>query len=105
MDEPTDWRGAVDRLVAELAKVEQYSVEQVLADLVTAADIANEHGFESQSVVWNYRERYATSADPFPDPVAKFGRVDVYWRPAVNLWMAGHKRRKLTLSKAERSLN
>lgn len=105
MDEPADWRGAVDQLVAELEKIERYSLEQVLANLVTAADIARTHGFESTTIVWNYRERYAKTADPFPDPVATFGRTDVYWAPAVNLWMSNHKRRKQTLTKAERALD
>lgn len=105
MDEPADWRGAVDQLVAELEKVERYSLEQVLANLITAADIARIHGFESTTIVWNYRERYAKTKDPFPDPVATFGRTDVYWAPAVNLWMSNHKRRKQTLTKAERALD
>jgi hypothetical protein len=105
MDEPVDWRGAVDHLVAELEKIERYSLEQVLANLVTAADIARTHGFESTTIVWNYRERYARTVDPFPEPVATFGRTDVYWAPAVNLWMKNHKRRKQTLTKAERALD
>jgi hypothetical protein len=102
---PVGWRAAVDQLVAEFTKVERFSLEQVLADLVTAVDIANKHGFESQSIVWNYRVRYANSAHPFPAPVAKYGRVEVYWGPDVDLWMTGHKRRKQTLTKAERSLD
>lgn len=105
MDDGTvDWRGAVDRLVAELEKIERHSIEQVLANLCTAADVAKEHGFESASVVWNYRVRYAKTKDPFPEPLATFGRIDVYWRPAINVWMAHHKRRKATLTKSERSL-
>lgn len=103
-DTPVDWRGALDRLTAELEKIEQHSLEQVLANLCTAADIVREHGFDSPSTVWNYRERYARTADPFPGPVATFGRIDVYWRPAVNLWMTNHKRRKQTLTKEERAL-
>jgi hypothetical protein len=103
-DPPVDWRGAVDRLTAELEKIEQFSLEQVLADLITAVEIAAEHGFESPSIVWNYRVRYAKTRDPFPGPVATFGRIDVYWRPAINLWMTNHKRRKQTLTKAEREL-
>jgi hypothetical protein len=104
MDEPADWRGAVDRLVAELEKIEHFTLEQVLANLVTAADIARRHGFESASVVWNYRVRYANTRHPFPDPIRKFGRIEVFWGPAVDLWMTNHKRRKQTLTKAERAL-
>lgn len=104
-ESPVDWRGAVDRLVAELDKIEQHSLEQVLANLCTGVDICREHGFESPNIVWNYRDRYARTSDPFPEPVATFGRTDVYWRPAVNVWMTNHKRRKQTLTKAERSLH
>lgn len=102
---PVDWRGAVDRLVAELTKIEQLTLEQALANLITAQAIAAKYGFESASVVWNYRVRYAKTSDPFPDPVRTFGRIDVYWDPAVGLWMANHKRRKQTLTKEERRLN
>lgn len=106
MSEATvDWRASVDRLIADLEKIEQHSLEDVLANLVTAVDIAREHGFESTTIVWNYRDRYATTADPFPSPVARFGRTDVYWRPAVNLWMTNHKRRKQTLTREERAIN
>lgn len=100
-----DWRASVDRLVAELEKIERYGLEQMLANLITAAEIASKYGFESTSVVWNYRVRYANTRDPFPEPVKTFGRIDVYWDPAIGLWMAHHKRRKQTLTKEERRLN
>lgn len=103
-DSAVDWRGTVDRLVAELEKIERYSLEQVVSNLCTAADVAKDHGFESASIVWNYRVRYAKTPDPFPEPVTTFGRIDVYWRPAISVWMANHKRRKATLTKAERAL-
>jgi hypothetical protein len=68
---------------------------------VTATDIALEHGFASDSIVYNYRTRYASTRDPFPDPLRTFGRIDVYWRPSVDVWMSHHKRRMSSLNKSE----
>lgn len=102
MDSPTDgWRGAVDRLVAELDKIERHTLEEVLTNLASTADIAREHGFASDSIVYNYRVRYANTPDPFPEPVITFGRIDVYWKPAVEMWLDVHKRRKSSRNKTE----
>jgi predicted DNA-binding transcriptional regulator AlpA len=63
--------------------VERATVEQVVANLMTASDIAEQYGYSSQSNLTNYRSRGVA----FPDPVAKFGRTFVYWRPEVEKWM------------------
>jgi predicted DNA-binding transcriptional regulator AlpA len=99
MDE--GWRGAIDRLMAELEKAETLTLEEVLANLVTASQISDEHGFASDSIVYNYRTRYTPTRDPFPEPLKTFGRTDVYWRPSIDQWMERHKKRMGSLNKSE----
>lgn len=102
MNSPADgWRGSVERLIVDLEKAEQITLEQILANLVSSADISHTHGFASDSIVYNYRVRYAETKDPFPEPLKTFGRIDVYWGPAVDAWLDRHKRRKSSRNKSE----
>lgn len=95
------WRAAIEQLVAEVEKAERWQLEQVVANLGTATDIAREHGFASDAIVYNYRVRYLDTPDPFPEPVTRFGRIDVYWLPAARVWMKAHKRKSSTINKSE----
>lgn len=84
MEPGPDWRTALTALQAELEARERATRDDVVANLVTAVEIAAEHGWESPNTVHTY---VARGAD-FPAPVRRFGRVNVYWKPDVDAWFA-----------------
>jgi predicted DNA-binding transcriptional regulator AlpA len=80
---PPPWRAALDSLRAELESREELNRDEVVANLVTAVEIAEEYGWSSPSTLHTYLAR----GMDFPAPVRRFGRIDVWWKPSVEAWV------------------
>jgi predicted DNA-binding transcriptional regulator AlpA len=76
------WRAALDSLRAELESREELTRDEVVTNLMTAVEIAEEYGWSSPSTLHTYLAR----GMDFPAPVRRFGRIDVWWKPAVEAW-------------------
>lgn len=61
--------------------------------LVNLTEIADRWGVEKQTVR-GYRDRHPAGApDAWPEPVQKFGRVELFLAAEVDLWRATPRRR------------
>lgn len=81
--QPPSWRAALKALETELESREEVARDEVIANLMTAVEIAEEYGWSSPSTLHTYLAR----GMDFPAPVRRFGRIDVWWRPSVEAWV------------------
>ena len=84
----------VERAVStELQQAERPNIREVLASVVTVAEIVQRLGYKSGSTVGEYAKRYPD----FPSPVRTYtvrgnAALHLYWWPDVERWAIKHGR-------------